>query len=48
MIQEQYEIEGSIKCIEDYCKEQKLFNIDSQVKTLIESLFKKEKEHETQ
>ena len=25
MRQEYYEVEGSIKCIEDYCKEQKLF-----------------------
>jgi len=35
------------KSFEDL-EEQKLFNIDSDVRGLIESLFKKEKEHETQ
>ena len=36
-----------VKSFEDL-EEQKLFNIDSDVKRLIESLFKKDKEHETQ
>ena len=35
------------KSFEDL-EEQKLFNIDSEVRGLIESLFKKGKEHETQ
>ena len=31
MQQEYYEVEGSIKCIEDYCKEQKLFSSPTEI-----------------